>query len=157
MEKNLEQEVIELINFIKKEMREMNLDATDVFLNGNCGNLYQILAKEFGPIAKPYLIKYDGKQSHMLIKIQDIFYDITGKTTLEEYIEYVKTHNRGVSFNNSDFKIEELQLDSIYINKMRNMYDYDEDYEESRISSQMGKLLSKISERNKIQDDDQTR
>lgn len=135
----IEERVNELIEAITNELKgTRTLDAKDVFLNGNCGNMYTIFAKYFGPkeAVVPYRISYKGEPYHIVSKIGEDFYDITGKTSLEQYIEYVKTSkgNRGLSFDERDFSIEEIPIQEREeaISQQSNAYygGYDEDWED---------------------------
>lgn len=139
---NVEAEVLSLINRIIEEMKKMRFDAEKVFLNGDCGNLYTILARKFPNMATPYLVYYQNEPYHILTKINEKFYDITGETTLEKYINYVKEHNY-YRHGEDDFRIEKLPKDTEYISKMSNQYEVDENYEESIADSAI-KLLEII-------------
>lgn len=143
--KTLEDEITEFIEKIKAKMSEMRLDAVDVFYNGNCGNLYQILAKHFSQhhAIIPYLITYEGKPMHIVSEIEGKLYDITGETSLEKYIHYVREHNSG-QFDEKKFairKLEKAKERMYYSRRMADMYRYNEDYEQSEIENQMERLL----------------
>jgi hypothetical protein len=61
----------EILNFIYI-IRESHLVMEKIFLNGSCWNFYRILKSKY-PEAKPY---YDV--NHIITKIDNRFYDITG-------------------------------------------------------------------------------
>lgn len=143
---DIENEVLELIDFIKEKMKEMNLDAQDVFLNGNCGNLYKILVSKFSKYTEPYVIKENNYPLHIVTKIQGKFYDITGETSLEKYLEYVKTHN-STRIKDEDFSIDKCSVADPILNQMCDMYRYNEEFEQSEIENQMSNLLSAIKTR----------
>jgi len=82
------EEVEELLEFIKQEMEYMNLRAEDVFLNGNCGNLYRILVSQFPKYTTPYLISHKGIPFHLVTGIGEKIYDIRGETSLDDYVEF---------------------------------------------------------------------
>ena len=126
---NLEKEVLELIEFIKQKMSEMEdqdyRDASKVFLNGNCGNLYELFCKKFSKYATPFLITYREEPYHIVTKIGKYMYDITGRTDLISYINYIREHN--YDYRNapaSEFQIEELSVIDPRLDKMKNMYNY---------------------------------
>ncbi len=141
---NLNVEVMELIEIIKRKMQEMNLDAENVFLNGNCGDLYKIFVSKFSKYTTPFLITYNKLPYHIVTRIQDKFYDITGETDLDKYIEYVKKNNFIANIDESKFEIEQLSVANTLLHKMCGMYKYNEDYEQSEISNEMNKLLEYI-------------
>lgn len=141
---NLKEEVMELLNFIRTKMKEMNLDAEDVFLNGNCGDLYKIFVSKFSKYTTPFLIRYKDEPYHIVTRIQDKIYDITGETDLEKYIEYIKRENKNYNFDEKAFTIEQLSVADNLLHKMCGMYKYDENYGQSRISNEMGRLLTAI-------------
>lgn len=141
----IDERVGELLTEIKNKMAEMNLDAENVFLNGNCGNLYTIFANFFTKEAVvPYEIIYEDIPYHIISKIGDNFYDITGKTSLKDYIQCLKERNPGMNFTESNFQIREIGIKdrSFRIRKQSDMYAYNEDYEQSEILNQMGRLYS---------------
>lgn len=140
-----EEMVIELIEEIKRKMKEMRLDAEKVFLNGNCGNMYTILANYFSNKAVvPYIISCDGYPYHIVTQIDEEFYDITGKTSLDKYVDYIKSHNKG--FEKSEFTINKIDIAERKekVNKMSNMYAYDEAFNQSSIEREMYMLQNHI-------------
>ena len=142
--KSLEDEILEFIEKIRDKMASMKLDAVDVFYNGNCGNLYQLLAKRFSQhhAVIPHLIIYREVPQHIVSEIEGKLYDITGETSLEKYIQYVKEHNYG-KFEDKDFSIKPLVVPKdrmYYTSKMADMYRYNDEYEQSEISNQMYQL-----------------
>ena len=143
-------QVEELIEFIKKEMKEMYLNAEKVFLNGNCGNLYMIFAKQFPKYTTPYLISYKGVPYHMVSRIGERFYDITGETSLDKYSDKMAELNKYMKVDKNDFDIRQLSVadDIIRFKRMCNMYRYNDDYEQSEIENEMNALLRKIEKRN---------
>lgn len=144
---NIEEEIIKLIAFINQQMNQMNLSAKEIFMNGNCGNLYTILEKQFSNMTKPYVIKYRGHPYHIVTKVKDNFYDITGKTNLKEYVQYLNTHNP-IMLSYENFEIEEI-LDNKIISKMSNVYKNftDENFkDEGGVLRQMIKLEESIEE-----------
>jgi len=143
---NIEKEIFELLDFIKDEMQEMDLNATKVFLNGNCGNLYKILVKKFPKSTIPFLISNKNIPYHIVTKINNKFYDITGETDLKKYIEYLRKANNK-EYKEEDFEIKQLSVADELLNKMCDMYEYNEDYEQSEIENEMKKLLYKIEKR----------
>ena len=141
---NIENEVLKFINTVKKKMHQMNLNPEKVFLNGNCGNLYSLLEKEFSPrhVVIPNLISWEDEPMHLVSEIDGKLYDIMGETNLKKYIEYVREHNNGI-FKEEDFTIKQLtdpKEKSYYTSHMRDMYMYNEDYEQSEIENQMHRL-----------------
>lgn len=145
----IEEKVNELIDFIKNCMKKMNLDAEHVFLNGNCGNLYTIFDNYLKKEAViPYEILHKGWPCHIVTKIQDDFYDITGKTSLEKYIQYVVDHrsNPLYEYNSEDFEIRQIGIEGrkYRIEQQSDMYRYDENYDESAISNEMYKLYKEL-------------
>ena len=141
--KTIEERANELIEFITLKMKEMGLNAEEVFLNGNCGNLYSIFASYFKKEAVvPYEILYKGYPHHIVTKIGDDYYDITGKTSLDKYIEYVKENNTYPNFRKEDFEIKEIGIPNRNdrIRKQTNRYNYDEDFGQSSIVSEMDRL-----------------
>ncbi len=142
-------EVVKLIEFIKKKMKEMNLNAEEVFLNGNCGDLYKIFVSKFPKYTTPFLITYNEIPYHIITKIQDRFYDITGETNLEKYIKYVKENNATMHFNEEEFKMEQLSVANPILHRMCGQYRYNENFEQSEISNEMHRLLENISEYDK--------
>lgn len=138
---NINAEVLKFINAIKNKMSQMNLNAEEVFLNGNCGNLYALLVKEFSSRHSviPNLITFEGKPAHLVSEIEGKLYDIMGETSLNKYIDYVRAHNRG-KFSEDDFSIKPLtnpEEKHYYTSKMRDMYKYNEDYEQSEVEREM--------------------
>jgi len=107
MEKIYE-EVEEFLKTIEKAMEYMDLDAQDVFLNGDCGNLYKMFAKRFGKLAKPFVISYKGKPYHMLTGIGEKIYDIRGETGLEDYVEYFIESEKDPTLRKEDFDIKQI-------------------------------------------------
>ena len=102
----IEERVNELIKLITEKCEEMNLDARKVFLNGNCGNMFTILAQYFTKEAVvPCEILYRNYPYHIVSKIGDGVYDITGKTSIEKYINYLREHNPRLTFDEKDFEI----------------------------------------------------
>lgn len=145
----IEERVNELLEFIKDRMKEMRLDASDVFMNGNCGNLYTIFANYFRKEAVvPYEILYRGEPYHIITKIGEGFYDISGKTYLEKYMEYLNSHNSSFRCTENDLEMREIGIEDrkSRISKQSDMYDYDEDWNQSLISGQMYKLDRLIEE-----------
>lgn len=141
---NIENEVIELIEFIKQNMKDMRLDAEDVFLNGNCGDLYKIFVSKFSKYTTPFLIRYKNEPYHIVTRIQGKFYDITGETDLKKYTNYVKEKNRNYRFEERDFEMEQLSVADNLLQKMCGMYRYNEDYNQSEIKNQMDRLLGSL-------------
>lgn len=135
----LNHKVLELIEFIKEETKRIDpkLDPVDVFLNGNCGNLATMLTEKFPNLAQPYVILYEKYPYHVITKIGEKFYDITGETDIEKYNKYLNEHNR-YSFKKEDFAMKEA---SYYdVRRQSDKYAYDENFEQSRIAEQMEKL-----------------
>lgn len=143
---NIEKEVLELIEFIKQKMKEMNLDAEDVFLNGNCGDLYKIFVSKFSKYTTPFLIKYRNQPYHIVTRIQNKFYDITGETDLKKYTKYVKEKNKNYSFDEKSFEMEQLSVSDYLLYQMCGKYDYDENFGESKIHGQMSTLVTAVKE-----------
>lgn len=128
----LEKEVLELIEFVKEKMKEMGYDASKVFLNGNCGNLYEIFVKKFSKYTTPFLITYKDEPYHIVTKIGEHMYDINGKTDLDSYINYIKSKNSSFrNASNSDFKLKQLSVIDPILTKMKNMYKYYDNYDEN--------------------------
>ena len=152
MEKIYER-VENLLEFIREQMEKMNLDAEQVFLNGNCGNLYKIFVSKFSKFTTPFLIRYEQKPIHIITKIGEKFYDITGETSLEKYIGYVRERNsnRVTSFEDKDFTLEQLSVANPLLNKMCDMYRYNEEYEQSEIDYEMHKLTRLLNGRDESQ------
>ena len=139
----LNQRVLELIEFIKAETKRIDskLDPVDVFVNGNCGNLATMLSEKFPNLAKPYIIYYEKYPYHVVTKIGEKFYDITGETDIKKYNKYLNEHNR------SPFKEEKFEMKEASYYDVRRQSDkdrYTEDYEQSEIESQMDKLYEAI-------------
>ena len=135
----LNKKVLELIEFIKAETKRIDskLDPVDVFVNGNCGNLATMLSEKFPNLAKPYIIYYEKYPYHVVTKIGEKFYDITGETDIKKYNEYLNEHNRN-PFDEEDFEIKEA---SYYdVRRQSEKYGYDENFGQSRIADQMEKL-----------------
>lgn len=144
----MENRIEELISFIKNEMERMGLDAEKVFLNGNCGNLYNIFAMEFEG-AEPWVIMYRGNPYHIVTKLNNQFYDITGKTNINEYIKYMKENNTQ-KFDENKFEIKKDE--SGIAKQMENKFMYNEDFDQSEIYNEMCNLYNKIrSRKNKEQ------
>ncbi len=140
-----EEMVNELLNEIKSKLKQIDskLDAEKVFLNGNCGNMYTIFANYFPKKAVvPHIISYNKIPYHIISEIDGEFYDITGKTSFEKYIDYVQKNNPNSSFLSEKFSMERVEIaDRSYrVNQMSDMYDYDENYEQSGIANQMYRL-----------------
>jgi len=89
MSDNLHQGVIETIEFIKKVHSLNNGNPMDVFRNGNCGNVYTFLKQEFSEQAESYGVCEFGGLLHIVTKIDEKYYDISGEVTLENYIKYL--------------------------------------------------------------------
>lgn len=144
-------QVEQLLEFIKSEMKKMDLDAEDVFLNGNCGNLYRILVEKFPKYTTPFLIMYKEDPYHIVTKIGDRLYDITGETNLDKYVDiFISTNpDKYIKYKKEDFRIEQISLthDVIVNRKMCNMYRYDERYDQSVFDKEMECLLRKIRQR----------
>ena len=135
----LNQKVLELIEFIRNETKRIDpkLDPVNVFLNGNCGNLANMLMEKFPSLAQPYVIYYEKYPYHVVTKIGEKFYDITGETDIKKYNEYLNEHNRN-PFDEEDFEIKEA---SYYdVRRQSDKYGYDENFGQSRIADQMEKL-----------------
>lgn len=145
-------QVEQLLEFIKSEMKKMDLDAEDVFLNGNCGNLYRILVEKFPKYTTPFLITYRGEPYHIVTKIGDRLYDITGETNLDKYVDIFIASERdenNIPYKRERFAIEQISVahDVIVNKKMCNMYRYDERYDQSIYDEEMECLLKKIRQR----------
>ena len=142
-------EVEELLEFIKEELDNMNVKAEVAFMNGDCGNLYKIFVKKFPRFTTPFLVRFKEEPMHLMTKIGEKFYDITGETSLEKYIEYLKRENsdRAEMFESKEFELKQLSVADPIINKMCDMYRYNEDYEQSEINSEMFKLSELLEER----------
>lgn len=139
----LNQKVLDLIEFIKGETKRIDpkLDPVDVFVNGNCGNLSTMLSEKFPNLAKPYIIYYEKYPYHVVTKIGEKFYDITGETDIKKYNKYLNEHNRR-PFKEKEFEMKEA---SYYdVEKQSNKYAYNEDFEQSEIEFQMNKLYEAI-------------
>lgn len=74
-----------MILTLLKELRESYPSMGDIFLNGSCLNLYFILLSHY-PSAECYF-----DMNHVITKIDDKFYDITGEVTDVEGYELI--HN----------------------------------------------------------------
>lgn len=141
----LEKEVLELIEFVKEKMKEMGYDATQVFLNGNCGNLYEIFCKKFSKYSIPFIITYKGEPYHIVTKIGEHMYDITGKTDLNSYIDYIRANNSDYrNAPDSDFQIEQVSVIDRRLGKMKNMYGYYDDYDENFNTSFSQQKIKKV-------------
>lgn len=92
---NINEEVIYWINFIKNRLAEMRLDATEIFLNGDCGNMFSIFSKIFeDKELTPHCIYYKKEHPyHIVTEIEGRLYDITGETSLEKYCKYLNDNN----------------------------------------------------------------
>lgn len=129
-------------------MRKMDLDAEEVFLNGNCGNLYKIFVSAFPKYTIPFLIVHKDEPMHIVTKIEDKFYDITGETSLEKYVKYLNENNsRLIEFQEKDFNIKQISVADRILDKMCDMYKYNEEYNQSEIRNQMYKLLNSLNDR----------
>lgn len=140
-----EEMVNELLNEIKTKLKQIDsrLDAEEVFLNGNCGNMYIMFAEYFFPKAVvPYMCSYKDEERHIITEIDGEFYDITGKTDLNKYIKYVQDNDKKNIYNAEDFSIKKIELHEreYKVGKRCNMYDYDDLFGESMISNQMFRL-----------------
>lgn len=145
----LNSEVLKLIEFIKTEIKRIDpdLEPVDIFLNGNCGDLASILSEEFPDLAQPYVIRYKKRDPyHIVTKIGDKFYDITGETDISKYNKYLNTHNRR-SFEEKDFEILKAGLYDVMIQSGK--YIYNEYLERSEIKDQMKELREAIRNREK--------
>lgn len=124
----IEERVNELIQVITENMKEQGYNAREVFLNGNCGNMYTIFAKYFKKEAVvPYEVLYEGYPYHILTSINDELFDITGKTSLEDYINYLRENNPKLTFYEKDFELRKIPVNdrSYRIRQQSDMYDYD--------------------------------
>lgn len=142
-----EEKVNELLTEIKSKMKEMNLDAEKVFLNGNCGNMYTIFANYFSNKAVvPYLISYENYPYHIVTQIDGELYDITGKTSLDKYVDYVQKNNEYITHSPEKFDISKIEIQDREdkVRRMSDMYDYDENYNQSSIMNQMNRLKEHI-------------
>ncbi|MCL2228884.1 MAG: hypothetical protein FWC00_03585 [Firmicutes bacterium] len=77
--------VLEFIRQVFKKEEEARRNAKDVYLGGNCGNLFRLLKSEF-PEAIAYHVKF--KRGHIVTLIQDKFYDINGVFDPNEILGY---------------------------------------------------------------------
>ena len=133
---NIEEKVNELIEFLTKKLKESRgLDAQTVFLNGNCGNMYTVFSEFFiKESVIPYRITYKDEPYHIISKIGENFYDITGKTSLEQYIEYLRENSDDKNYDANDFKLEEIPVNKRWSNVREQSngyyYGYDEKYED---------------------------
>lgn len=139
----LNQRVLSLIECIKEAIRRIDpkLDPVDVFVNGNCGNLATMLSEKFPNLAKPYIIYYEKYPYHVVTKIGEKFYDITGETDIKKYNKYLNEHNRN-PFKEEKFEIKEAGYYDV--RKQSDKYRYNEDFEQSEIEAQMDKLYEVI-------------
>ena len=152
MEKIYE-DVEDLLRFIKEEMDKMGIDAEEAFLNGDCGNLYKIFVSKFPKLTTPFLIRYKDEPMHIITRIGEKFYDITGETSLEKYAKRIREINYCVieKYEDKDFELERLSVADRLLDKMCDMYKYNDDYEQSEIDSQMHQLLRLLKNRDASQ------
>ena len=148
----IETKITEFIELIKSKMKEMGLNATDVFLNGNCGNLYKLFVEHFPRQAIiPYVIKHGEEQLHMVSQINGKFYDITGETDLDKYYEYVKKNHPGhyKFYDKEEFSIQKLEPSEREktVREMSDKYDYDEEFKESSIKYEMSRLKNFLNQK----------
>ena len=113
MEDKLQQEVLDTIDYIKNVHQTNNGDPMEVFRNGNCGNIYTFLSKEFPEKAIPCGIYRFRELLHIITKIEDKYYDISGEVTLEKYIKYLLETNEAYSSNPSHYVIEEISIEKV--------------------------------------------
>lgn len=66
-------------------LRESHKQMEEIFLYGSCLNLFCILRSIF-PEAKPY---FKNDESHIITKIDNKFYDITGVVDPSDYIPFL--------------------------------------------------------------------
>lgn len=154
----INEEVVYWLLFIKNRMKEMKLDANDVFMNGNCGNLYSIFQKIFKEKAVPHSIKYKGEPWHIVTEIEGKLYDISGLTNIEKYCKYLNEHNEDDEYRIEDFS--ECVTDLYTVEKQSNQYDYDSrHYYENKmfqLEQYIDKQIKQIAEKNtktKLSDD----
>lgn len=136
------------IMFIKNRMRDMGLDAEEVFLNGNCGNFYQILKEIFSDkevIAHRISHSKEGAM-HIISEIKSEdgskFYDITGETNIEEYVKLVNRENPHKHYSIDDFN-EHVATD-FEVRQQSDKYMYNEEFEQSEIDNQMNQLMRMV-------------
>ena len=82
-EEELNKQVITCINEIRDIEKKKGFDPDKVYKRGDCGNLFYILKEKF-PEAELYVA--DG--AHIVTKIGDFFYDISG-VYLKKYREKI--------------------------------------------------------------------
>lgn len=149
MEKVYE-EVEEFLKSIEKAMEYMELNAQEVFLNGDCGNLYKMFAKRFGKLAKPFLISYKGRPYHILTGIGEKIYDIRGETSLEDYVEYFMESEKDPTLRKEEFDIKQISDEDRVITNEElcdNYIKVENTGEEYKINHLISMLEGKIKER----------
>lgn len=144
----MNKEVLDYIKEVRRQTEKLNLNPDEVFLNGNCGNLYQLLSQEFSRRHRvtPVLISHRDEPMHMVTDIDGVLYDITGVTTLEKYVQFLRDHS-GPLYKEADFTVKPLVEPSergYYTSRMVDMYRYNEDYEQSETELEMHKLVKKM-------------
>ena len=132
-------DVVGVIKFIEDKMNQRlkgnnhNIDAHTVFYNGDCGNLYELLKAAFPNEAKPYIIYVNGEPYHVVTRIGEKYYDITGEITLEEYKTYMKEKN-GYSEEEHTYEIRPVEENDKTLLSMRHQYEntyaYDANFDE---------------------------
>ena len=75
-------DVLKVIEFVKKYNEAFGINASDLYVDGNCGNFHRILRTIF-PEAKPYMVftfKFVGGfvPAHVHTKIAGKYFDIGG-------------------------------------------------------------------------------
>ena len=143
----IENRVNELISIIKEKLAEMKLDAEKVFINGNCGDLHTIFADYFKKEAVvPYEITYQGRPVYIMSKIGDDLYDITGKTSLEKYVDYIEKNSDYFYNNKKDYGIREIEVGKRErrIAEQSNKYGYDDNFGEPQYPYAMKDLKEYI-------------
>lgn len=87
---NIHRDVIDAIDFVKQTYKIYSEEEPiEVFNRGNCGNLYSLLKMQFGDEVKPFGVYEYNQLIHVVSKIGEKYYDITGETTLEQYFRYL--------------------------------------------------------------------
>lgn len=146
----MEKDILNFIEEVKNQTRKLNLEPEEVFLNGNCGNLYHMLAREFSRThtVVPVLIVCREEPMHMVTEIDGKLYDITGETSLPKYIEFLTNHTSPF-FREKEFSLRRLvdpEEKEYYTTKMIDMYRYNEDYEQSETKEQMQRLVKRMND-----------
>lgn len=144
----MNKKVLDYISEVRRQTEKLNLKPDEVFLNGNCGNLYYLLVNEFSKTHKiiPCLIFCREEPMHMVTEVDGELYDITGITSLEKYIKFLKDHTSPL-YREEDFKLkrlEDLEEREYYTSRMINMYRYNEDYEQSEVQEEMDRLEKRM-------------